>query len=154
MTTQNSKYARHIFRKSKKHGERIVNLRFMKDDLSVLVRTAMRIARTSGREICGFLVYNGYFIELVRMRNKTRRCGGFTFYRADVRMVCKAVRVLGHRIVGTFHSHPFYIAKPGSTDKRFALDNDLMLIIDADEGKTGLWWISRGRMSKKRIQTI
>ena len=83
-----------------------------------------------GREICGFLVDNGYFIELIPLQN-TQTKGG-----------------------GTFHSHPTYLAEPGESDIKFAVDDSLMLVIDVLDKKVGLWSIKDKQKKKLRFTLI
>ena len=55
---------------------------------------------------------------------------------------------VGHEIVGTYHSHPLYIASPCRTDIANAVDDSIMLIIDATDKKTALWHIKNGKKRK------
>jgi len=68
------------------------------------------------REICGVVVDNGWFLELVRLPNRTRRRGGFRMIHKDLKAVEGAALRLGHCVVGSFHSHPVSLAKPGPGD--------------------------------------
>ena len=65
--------------------------------------------------------------------------------RPDVRQIAAAVKTLRQEIVGTFHSHPVGIAKPGKTDIEHAVDDSLMFIFDCTAKSGGLWRIKSGR---------
>ena len=56
--------------------------------------------------------------------------GRFAFYVNEVKEIEKAVSLLNYQIVGTFHSHPYYIAEPARNDLTGSEDGELMLIID------------------------
>jgi proteasome lid subunit RPN8/RPN11 len=121
--------------------------RILKSQLEKIINEAA-IAAKGGKEICGLLIYNGYLIELIKTRNKSKKDGRGAYYYEEVRYIETAASKLEHQIIGTFHSHPFYIAKPGENDIANAVDNSLMLIIDALDRKTALWHIKHGRIRK------
>lgn len=98
-------------------------------------------AQDGGREVCGLLVDNGRFLELVQVRNKCRTGGGFAFYVGEVRAIKKMVAARGHEIVGTFHSHPIGVATPGRSDIHHAVDDSVMLICDVTGREWALWHI-------------
>jgi hypothetical protein len=53
--------------------------RFLKEQVVNTFKLAIEQANNAGAEICGLLVDNGYFIELVQTKNKSR--GGTQFRR-------------------------------------------------------------------------
>jgi proteasome lid subunit RPN8/RPN11 len=97
------------------------------------------------REICGVIVDNGWLLELVRLPNRTRRRGGFLTVHMDLKLVEQATRRLGHRVVGSCHSHPVSATKPGPGDIRGAEAGSLMLVIDCIGREARLWRIGRNR---------
>jgi proteasome lid subunit RPN8/RPN11 len=115
--------------------------RVLKSQLHKIIREAIEAAKENGSEICGLLVDNGYFIEIIQTRNRIKRGGGYAFYTNEVKSIHAAAKKLGHQIVGTFHSHPLYIASPSESDIENAVDDSIMLIIDVLDKKTGLWHI-------------
>lgn len=115
--------------------------RIVKRQLKKTIDDAVTAAKDGGREICGFLVDNGYFLEIVHVRNKVKRGGGFAFYVNEVRALGRAAEMLGHDIVGTFHSHPLSTAEPGESDIISAVDDSLMIVIDVMEKKAKLWHV-------------
>ena len=128
--------------------------RVLKEHLKAMIKEAILAAQNNGREICGLLVDNGYFIELVRTANKTKRGGGFSFYSKEIEFVESAVKKLNHKIVGTFHSHPYYIAEPGESDISDAFDDEIMLVIDVINRDAALWRIANNRKVKLEIELI
>ena len=121
-----------------------MRFRIKKRQLRGLIEIAASSAKDGGKEICGILIDTGYFLELIRLRNKIRGGGSFGFYAKEIRRVEKAASDLNYKIVGSFHSHPIYFAKPGEGDLSNPEDDDLMLIIDCMEKKADLWKIKRG----------
>lgn len=113
--------------------------RFLKSEFENLIEKAVVTSANNGKEVCGFLVNNGYFLEPIPTKNKTKRGGGFSYYINEVNAIEKATIILNHEIVGTFHSHPFSIASPGKTDIEMHDTNDLLLIIDCNEKEAKLW---------------
>jgi proteasome lid subunit RPN8/RPN11 len=109
-----------------------------------------RQAAKNGMETCGLLIDNGYFIEIIGLRNKSRKIGEFSFFMKDADAIENACKQLNHEIVGTFHSHPFSMAEPGNSDIDKAFDNEIMLIIDVTEKEAKLWRISNKK--KKELQ--
>jgi len=118
------------------------------------IEGAVQSKNDGGKEICGLMIDNGYFLELIRTRNKIKRGGGFAFYRTEIRNIQSAVNILGHEIVGTYHSHPLYIAKPGKGDIDNALDDSLMLVIDATDKKASLWHIINNEATELNYSLI
>jgi proteasome lid subunit RPN8/RPN11 len=123
-------------------------------DLRRLVGRAAAVAKRHAREVVGLLIDNGFFLELVECRNKSRRAGSFSFYYVDIRSKVAAAERLGHEVVGTFHSHPAGLAKPGEGDVTNAVDNSLMLIIDCTGREAALWRIKNGKTRKMLLQEI
>jgi proteasome lid subunit RPN8/RPN11 len=117
----------------------------LKTDLMRAIRKARKTARNGGREIAGLLIYNGHFMELLETRNTYQKGGHFQYDERQIKTIMKAVKELGHEIVGTFHSHPAYIAKPGEGDLNGALEDSLMLVIDCINSEARLWRIKAGK---------
>ena len=129
-------------------------LRILKKQLLKMINEAVSSASQNGQEICGLLVDNGYFIELIQVNNKIKSGGGFAFYANEIRFLQKAADKTNHEIIGTFHSHPTYIAEPSDGDILSALDDSFMLIIDAMDKEVGLWYIKDQRKKKKQFELI
>lgn len=108
---------------------------------------ALKQLANGGVEICGFLIDNGYFIEMIGLRNKSKEPGTFFVYLAEADAIEKACKELNHEIVGTYQSHPFFTAEPGASDLARAFDNEILLIIDVHKRDAKLWRVSN---KKKR----
>jgi len=102
----------------------------IKKDLTNIIVKARKAARYNGHEICGLLINNGRFLEILETKNVCSEGGHFQFNEKQIIKIKKAVKEIGHEIVGTFHSHPAGVAKPGSGDIDNAVDDSLMLVID------------------------
>src|SRR5436190_1622425 len=102
--------------------------RFLKPQFSTIQTKAKFAALRKGEEICGLILFNGYFFELLQVRNKSKRAGGFSFYFREIREIKKMARLFHHEIVGTFHSHPAGVATPGRSDVSNAVNDSIMLI--------------------------
>lgn len=100
-----------------------------------------------GAEICGLIIDTGCHLSFVRTRNVSARVGSFALSGPDVRRIAAAVKVLGQKIVGTFHSHPVGVATPGKADIRHAVDDSLMFIFDCI-GREGRLWKVKGRRAR------
>lgn len=122
-----------------------------KNALGSIIDQAVDAANRGGQEICGLLVAHHKTLEPVRLRNKIKRGGGWAFYVGEVRRAVAAARRSDLEIVGTFHSHPLYIAKPGDSDVSGALDDSLMLVIDCMDRRCGLWHIRAGTARPVRL---
>ncbi len=96
------------------------------------------------------IINTGYFLDLKEVQNKARRGGRLTFYANEVKEIEKAASSLNYQIVGTFHSHPYYIAEPAGNDLTGSEDGELMLIIDRSNSQAQLWRIQYG--SPKRVK--
>ena len=129
-------------------------VRFLRIHFERIEREAQRAAAKGGREICGVILSNGSFLELVSVRNKTKRGGGFSFYFDEIRSIEKFCTVCQHEIVGTFHSHPAAPAKPGPRDLEHAVHNSLMLIYDVQGRAANLWHIKRRNAKKVQYKLI
>jgi proteasome lid subunit RPN8/RPN11 len=103
------------------------------------------VAEPKGREICGLILDNGYLLELLPVKNQTRAPGSFAISWKRWRKARRAARRLGHRVVGTFHSHPVSEAAPGPSDIQFAREGDLMLIFSCWDREARLWHIREGK---------
>lgn len=111
--------------------------RILKGELDDVVRRAL-LAAERNKEVCGLLVDNGYFLELVLMRNKSRKSGRFAFYYGEIRGIEKASRRLGHKIVGTFFSLLSSPAETGVGEFETSVEGALSLSISPAGGKTAL----------------
>lgn len=127
---------------------------FLRKQLEQIIKESVLSAKNNGTEICGLLIDNGYFIEIVSVNNKNKVGGGFEFYVNEVKFIEKAVTKLNHEIIGTFHSHPTYIAKPGTSDIENAVNDSLMLIIDVMDKKTALWHIIDKKIKKRKFELL
>jgi len=110
--------------------------------LRYIARRATILARRNGREACGLLVLNTPFVELLETINANKSGGSFRFNRCDIRRQLAKVERRGCVVIGTFHSHPAYIARPGKSDIHSAVKGSLMLIFDVTGNKYRLWKIS------------
>jgi proteasome lid subunit RPN8/RPN11 len=103
-------------------------------------KLAEQAAKNNGEEICGLLVNNGYFLELILAKNKRKTGGGFAFYVNEIRAIKKMAVAFDYEFLGTFHSHPVGLAAPGKSDIYYTVDDSLMLIFDV-LGKTCSLWL-------------
>jgi proteasome lid subunit RPN8/RPN11 len=126
----------------------------LKSQLKQMIKESVLLAKNGGIEICGLLVYNGYFIEMIRLRNKTKKGGGFSFYLQEADFIEKSCTKMNHEIIGTFHSHPYDIAKPGESDLKNAFENEYMLVIDVIKQKARLWKITNKKAIEKEFSLI
>lgn len=131
-----------------------MKLQIIKKDLKRLIINARKAARTDGMEICGLLIQNGHFIELLETKNIAKQCGHFEFDGKQIRSIMQAVKTLNHEIIGTFHSHPSSFAKPGSGDIHSAVDDSLMMLIDCIAGEARLWHIKNNKAWQVKFETI
>ena len=119
-----------------------------------MLKDAILTSKNNWTEICGLLVDNEYFLELIKVENKRKDPGGFSFYSNEIRLIEKATVKLNHKITGTFHSHPISIAEPGDSDVRSCVDDSLMLIIDVVEKNIQLWHIKDKKKKKVKHEYI
>lgn len=119
-----------------------------------LIREARKAARDDGKEIGGLLIHNGHFLEIIKTRNVCEKDGHFRFDEKQIKAIGKAVKEIDHEIVGTFHSHPAYFAKPGDTDIKWAVNDSLMLIIDCMGREARLWRIRDGKAREVKMEII
>ena len=117
-------------------------------ELKAAVREAVALARKNHRETCGLLIDSGYAIELVAVRNTARRPGHFVFDARQVRALQRAARLIGHEVLGTYHSHPVSPPRPGRGDIEGTLNDSLMLIIDCIEREARLCSIGPVRVCR------
>lgn len=113
-----------------------------------MFREGKKAAKLKGLEVCGLILANGSFFELVLMRNKSKRGGGFAFYYKDVRAIQGIARMCDHETVGTFHSHPVGLATPGPSDISNALNDSLLLIFDVVGKCAQLWHVKEGNVNQ------
>jgi|LAHU01.1.fsa_nt_gb proteasome lid subunit RPN8/RPN11 len=129
-------------------------VRFLRSQLENLRKEAKRIADTNGGEICGLILDNGSFFELLQVRNKRKSAGGFSFYFNEVRSIQKRAEACKREIVGTFHSHPVGLAEPGPSDLSNARDDSVMLIFDVKGRIARLWHIENLEGKQVRFSVI
>lgn len=126
------------------------HIRFLRRQFNKVKDDARKGAKIGGSEICGLILDNGYFYELIRVRNKSKHGGGFSFYFTEIRTIQKMAKLFGHEIVGTFHSHPVGISTPGESDLHNALDDSIILIYDVMGCSADLWHIKN--IKSKRLK--
>jgi proteasome lid subunit RPN8/RPN11 len=107
-----------------------------------------------GAEVCGLILDNGSLCELVQVRNKVKRGGGFAFYFGEVRGIEKWAGLCNHKIVGTFHSHPLGLPEPGPSDLSNALEGDMMFIFDVLGRSARLWHIKNRKAKELRFRLL
>jgi proteasome lid subunit RPN8/RPN11 len=122
--------------------------------LSQLARRARGEARSTQREVAGALVGRDGLIQLVPLRNVSRRRGSFALRKSDIQATARAARCLLGDVVGTFHSHIASDATPGPRDIREAGDGSLMLIYDTIGQEWRLWRIRGGRAYPIRFAAV
>lgn len=132
----------------------MIYFRFLRNQFRQIEEEARRAASTNGREICGLILKTDSFLELIQVRNKAKRSGGFAFYFGEVRAVAKKASLKGHEIVGTFHSHPVGLPKPGRLDLCSTLDDSLMLIFDVTGNAVRLWHIKDQKAQERSFTLI
>jgi proteasome lid subunit RPN8/RPN11 len=119
---------------------------FSKSHYSKTLRKACVAAREHpGAEICGLIIDTSCHLSFIPTRNISKKTGSFTFSPPEIRRIVAAAKVLGQKIVGTFHSHPIGVATPGMTDIKNAVDDSLMFIFDCTSKQGNLWKIKNGR---------
>ena len=128
--------------------------KFLKSQVKSLINNAKLASKSLSKEICGLLVFNGFFIQPIEIRNKSKKECSFEFYRADVRRIQKSVNILEQEIIGTFHSHPVGTSEPGASDISGALDDSFMLVIDVTDKVIDLWHIKNEKAKKLKIELI
>jgi proteasome lid subunit RPN8/RPN11 len=119
-----------------------------------MISKAVMLSRKGGRETCGLLVDNGYFLECLEVKNAAKRGGSFAFHIKEIRLIENAVSTLEHSIVGTFHSHPLSLAQPGDTDLSGIVEPELMLIIDCLDKEARLWRIAREKAREVQFELL
>jgi len=124
--------------------------RILEGELDDVMRRAV-VASARRREICGLLIDNGYFLELVFMRNKSRTPDKCSFYFGEVRTIEKACRKVGHRIIGTFHSLPSPPREIGDGHIENGVDGSLLLAINPAEKNATLWQTEGGKAKKAQF---
>lgn len=127
--------------------------RVLAKQLTSVIKASVQAAVGGGKEVCGLLIDNGYFLELIPLRNR-RKAGGFAFYPREVRKIEASVLAVNHRIIGTFHSHPMSVAKPGDGDIAGAPDDSLLLIVDAIKRSCALWRVRDGAAQRLRFKVL
>ncbi|HWF19737.1 MAG TPA: Mov34/MPN/PAD-1 family protein [Verrucomicrobiae bacterium] len=129
-------------------------VKFLRSQFKKTQRESRALSKSNGREICGLIIDNGHFFELIQLGNKIKRGGGFAFYFKEVRDVCKMARLCGHIVVGSFHSHPVGLAEPGPSDVQNAMDDSIMLIYDVMGRSAKLWRIKNGKARQRSFSLI
>ncbi len=123
-------------------------------ELSRTIRKAKGLARKESKELCGFLVHNGHFIELIETRNESTEKGHFKINKTQYHRIKKAIKTVHHDLIGSFHSHPVSEAKPGPGDIKGSENNSLMLIIDCIGNEAKLWRIKDKKAREVKYKTI
>jgi proteasome lid subunit RPN8/RPN11 len=62
--------------------------------------------------------------------------------------------MLKYEVVGTFHSHPLWLAEPDEGDIINAENNSLMLIIGCSTREAKLWSIKNGKASELKYKSF
>jgi proteasome lid subunit RPN8/RPN11 len=119
-----------------------------------VLRHAVVLARAEHKEVCGLLVDNGYFLEMLEVKNVSRRPGSFLLSLRDARKLEQAASLVGNKVVGSFHSHVLGLAKPGKADIQGSQDGEIMLIIDTLDREAKLWRIKNGRVRELRLEFL
>ena len=128
--------------------------RIRRTQLRDLIKGAVLASQNGGREICGLIIDTGYSLDLKQVQNKSKRGGRFAFYVNAVKGFEKAVSLLNYHIVGTFHSHPYYIAEPAGNDLTGSEDGELMLVIDCLNSQARLWRIQHGSPKSVKYELL
>ena len=125
---------------------------FLKSEFRRFLREAVRVSRqVSGTEICGLLIDTGVHLSFIQTRNASARAGSFAFSPPEVRRIEAATKVLGYKVVGTFHSHPVGFPIPGKSDICHAVDDDLMFLFDCIGRDGQLWKIKSGKARRLKF---
>ncbi len=127
---------------------------FLGKELSRTIRKAKRLARKDANELCGFLVHNEHFIELIEAKNKSRKKGHFKINKKQYHRIKTAIKTLRHDLIGSYHSHPVSKAQPGPGDIEGSENNSLMLIIDCIGNEAKLWRIKDKKAREIKYKTI
>ncbi len=108
--------------------------------------SALQAQRRGQREVCGMLASdeNGN-LELRFLNNQSQRAGQFSMARADYLKAREAIRRMGKRVLGTFHSHPISEAIPRRGDLAGTALNSFCLIYDVCGREPRLWKIVKRR---------
>jgi proteasome lid subunit RPN8/RPN11 len=133
---------------------RPASYRLVGAQLSHVARHARGQARSAQREVAGVLVGRDGIIQLVPLRNISRRRGSFALLKSDVQAAARAAARLLGEVVGTFHSHVASDATPGSRDTREAGNGSLMLIYDTIGQEWRLWRIRGERAFRVRFAVV
>ena len=121
-----------------------------RSELRKLHVSALQAQRCGQREVCGMLTSdeNGQ-LELRFLTNRSQRAGHCLIARADYLKNREAIRQMGKRVLGTFHSHPISEAIPGPGDLKGIALNSFCLIYDVCGREPRLWKIMKRR--NKRV---
>jgi proteasome lid subunit RPN8/RPN11 len=128
--------------------------RLLRKELAKLIKNANSLARKNGKEICGLLIDNGHFLELIQVRNRSKKGGSFSFDSREIGSIERAAKKLKHEILGTFHSHPYFSAIPGKSDLANVSEDEYMLIIDSMGKKASLWHVRNDRKKEIKFQLL
>jgi proteasome lid subunit RPN8/RPN11 len=114
---------------------------FSSKEMRELCYAGSKAARDDLKEVCGFLIWNGFVIKLIPTENRIKQPCAFGFYSKETYAIERSAKVLQSEIVGTFHSHPLPGAFPGRSEIQTAPDDSLMLIADIEYRELRLWRI-------------
>ena len=115
--------------------------RLLRNELDRFARDASRAA-LAGKEACGLLLEINELLHLIFLPNAARE-GSFGFDRKMEARVRDGADSIGGAIVGTFHSHPYWLARPSRADLASSGVGDLLLIYDVTGRNFGLWRVKR-----------
>jgi proteasome lid subunit RPN8/RPN11 len=127
-------------RQARKRATRSSRIRhaFLKSDLQKFQREARKAGRRL-REVGGLIVDTGTLLRLVLLFNKATEALSYEADVEEVSAVHHAAKVLGMRVVGSFHSHVGGAAKPSQGDVSCLVPGDLLLLLQAFDGDLVLW---------------
>jgi proteasome lid subunit RPN8/RPN11 len=110
---------------------------------------ASRAQRRNQAEVCGVvLVSKTNRLYLRFLRNQSRRPGEFRIDREDARAAVRAAEKNGHKLLGTFHSHPISEALPSPGDLDCGFLDGHELIYDVCGRDARLWRLKSGATTR------
>lgn len=92
-------------------------------------------------EICGLLVKGGSQVRLIPVHNAALDWGTFELKRRFVTSALRRRSIHNRDVIGTYHSHIFSEAEPGTADVRGAQRQSIMLIIACWDKRAAVWYI-------------
>ena len=120
-----------------------------KSELRRLAGRAYRAQQRDQSEVCGALIQTSpNHLKLEFLRNAFVGPCSFKINAEDLRMARLRARGHGHRVAGSFHSHPISEAIPGAKDIELAPIRSLILIYDVCGRQARLWRVVRNKAGK------